>query len=115
MDALKLLLQKKKEEIKEVNPSSDSKWVKQSDIERMRSEKYLVEQVKFESEKREKQEKIWKQKEEFLNFPQPVKKIKKDDDQKTNIVEHSKTDNLIEKSELPPLPKLEIIKRLNNI
>ena len=116
MDTLKSLLEKRKSNIKPVSPSK--KWVKQSDLEKERLEKYMTEQQEVEKKKQEALERRLKDQEEFFSSSFPSKKLKKEPVELTKTKSEKtigETEEETQKNSLPPLPKNEVIRRLRNI
>lgn len=108
MDALKQLLEKKKKE--NLLKDRSQKWVKQSDIEKGKIEKYLEEQKKIEIEKEEKLKRKLEEHEFLYSIPQPAKKMKHEEN-RNSAKKENLAETIEEKDKEPPLSKLECIKR----
>lgn len=115
MDTLKSLIVKRRQE-QEPLADPSKKWIKQSDIEKQRVEKYLIEQVEIEQKKQLAIQKKLQEQDEFFSS-QPSKRLKKESLDTQNLISKPETKNDPEdpKNPLPPLPKHEVIKRLRNI
>lgn len=108
MDALKQILEKKKKEI--LPKEGSQKWIKQSDIEKEKTERYLEEQKKIEMEKEDKLKRKLEEHDYLYSIPQPVKKIKHEEN-RNSAKKEKLTENNEEEDKEPPLSKLECIKR----
>lgn len=111
MEKLNALLAKRKHE-QSVLSDNSQKWVKQSDLEKKRLEKYLEEQKEIELKKQEALLKKLKEHDEFFSS-NPSKKLKKETSEIANGIQ--KTEEKPIENNHPPLPKSEVIRRLRNI
>ncbi len=112
MDALKLILQNKKKEL--VPKETNQKWIKQSDIEKEKAEKYLEEQKKIEMEKEEKLKRKLEEHDHLYSIPQPVKKVKHEENKNSAKKEEGQpeiNENNVQIEKEPPLCRTECIKR----
>ena len=113
MDALKLLLSKRKQELPP--PSDPTKsWVKQSDLDKQHLDKYLSEQAILDSKKLASFHKKLLEEEDFFSS-QPYKKHKKDHLDQQNIVKPEAKAQEDLNNLISPLPKHEVKRRLRNI
>lgn len=115
MDTLKSLLAKRKTELQPASPTK--KWVKQSDLEKQRLEKYLAEQAETERKKQCALERKLKDQEEFFSTYNPNPKLKKEESPLSHKAEEEKASSgeELKKEPQPPLPKHEVVRRLRNI
>lgn len=114
---LKLLLEKRKTEIKKVVGDGSKQWINKGEVEKLREEEYLKKQHEVERKKQEKIDNRIKEQDEY--YSSVTKKLKLSSLEKSAKENNKTLDNNEGDKEIdgenagdPPIQKSEVIKRL---